>query len=91
MKNILIGLGKIIIFISGLFLLIILMSKLILDFPNIDKTLTFYCILIGLGLIIIVMPEIKKLNIFNSGIEFQDQTLPGATGSKRITPYKNKK
>ncbi len=87
MKNILIGVGKIAIFIMGLSVLVILIRKLLIDFPNIDAVILMYFCIIGSGLIILVMPEIKKLFLFGSGVEFKD-TVSGPTGSTNISSQK---
>ena len=76
MKNILLGLGRVLAFLIIFFFLIILISKLVLEFPNLDGSILVYCLLLCGALIIIVMPEISEIKIFGFGIKKEDIRYP---------------
>ncbi len=68
-KNIFTGLGKIITFLALLTIFIILVYRLILDFNKINNTIVIFLLITVGGMIIIIMPEIKKFNFFGFGLE----------------------
>lgn len=74
--NLLFSIGKIITFVLLTIVVIILIGKLISDFPTINDVLLVYCLLLFGVMLLIIIPEIMEIKFLGFGITKNDIDHP---------------